>query len=202
MRANLSALFVAALAGLLVAAPPAGAGEKEDAAVAKFRERLEAKSTDREKLRQEILDFTRRHAGTPAAARAAGLLGLLPSPLDRLDARSVPELDRFKWQPKELAAVLGEHRGRHRGRVNGVAWSKDGKLVVSGGNNGHVRVWDAATLRPRALLGTGSAALCVAVARDSKTVAAGNASGGLYVWDVSKDPPALTGTFTVGTSPV
>ena len=174
---------------------------KEDPAVAAFRERL-AKKADRERLRQEILGFVRQNAGTPPAMQAAVLLGQLPSPLDRLDRRSIPELERFKWQPKELVAVLGEHRGRHGAAVSCVAYSRDGKLIVSGGSNGHVRLWDSATLRLKALLGTGTSTLCAALARDNKTLAAGNAYGGLYVWDVSKDPPVLTGSFNIGTSPV
>jgi WD40 repeat protein len=183
------------------AAPPSGTETKEDAAVARFRERL-AKKAERDRLRQEILGFVRQHAGTPAAMQAAALLGQLPSPLDRLDPRSIPELERFKWQPKELVAVLGEHRGRHGYPVTCVAYSKDGKLIVSGGSNGHVRLWDPATLRLKAVLGTGSPTQCLALARDNKTLAAGNIYGGLYIWDVSKDPPALTGTFNIGTSPV
>ena len=34
------------------------------------------------------------------------------SPLDRLDAANIPQAERFSWQPKELVAVLGEHRRR------------------------------------------------------------------------------------------
>ena len=185
-----------------VTAPPSRAEEKEDPALAGFRERLAKKGSDRERLRQEILAFVRKNAGTPAAMQAGRLLGQLPAPLDRLDRRSIPELERFKWQPKELVAVLGEHRGRHGSPVNCIAYSRDGKLIVSGGSNGHVRLWDSATLRLKALLGTGSSTQCVAIARDNKTLAAGNVYGGLYFWDVSKDPPVLTGSFNIGTSPV
>jgi len=179
-----------------------GAEEKEDPALTGFRARLAGKGSDRDRLRQEVLAFARKNAGTPAAMQAGRLLGQLPAPLDRLDRRSIPELERFKWQPKELVAVLGEHRGRHGSPVTCVAYSKDGKLIVSGGTNGHVRLWDSTTLRLKAVLSTGSSTQCVALARDNKTLAAGNASGGLYLWDVSKDPPIATGTFNIGTSPV
>jgi hypothetical protein len=39
------------------------------------------------------------------------------SPLDRLDPARIPPEERFDWQPKELVAVLGSHRGRHWGEV-------------------------------------------------------------------------------------
>ena len=33
------------------------------------------------------------------------------------DPKAIPELDRFDWQPRELVAVLGEHRGRQGSTV-------------------------------------------------------------------------------------
>src|SRR5262245_17974783 len=89
---------------------PVVADDRLDPAVEKFKERLADKSADREKLRQDILTILRNRAGTDAAVQAASLLPQLPSPLDKLDAKQIPELDRFDWQPKELVAVLGEHR--------------------------------------------------------------------------------------------
>jgi hypothetical protein len=47
--------------------------------------------------------------GQPAAPVA--------SPLDKLDPAQIPAAERFDWQPKELVAVLGEHRRRHWGDV-------------------------------------------------------------------------------------
>src|SRR5262249_39301977 len=37
----------------------------------------------------------------------------VPSPLDRLSKDSIPSSERMAGQPRELVAVLGEHRGRH-----------------------------------------------------------------------------------------
>ena len=104
--------------------------------------------------------------------------------------QAIPPLDRFDWQPKELVAVLGEHRGRHGNAVTCVTYSPDGKTVVSGGANGLVRLWDSATLRQKGpSLGTGSGTLCLAWARDGKWLAAGNAGGAIYLWDVSGTEP-------------
>src|SRR5438132_3020366 len=119
MRLPTPALLLA-----LTLVAPARTQEKVDPAVEGFRQRL-AQAGDRETLRKEVAAFVRQKVGTPAATQAAGVLSKLPSPLDHLDPRSIPELDRFGWQPKELVAVLGEHRGRHGNYVSAVAWTPD-----------------------------------------------------------------------------
>ena len=48
-----------------------------------------------------------------ASCRADGKSAAKPSALDRLDPAQIPAEERFDWQPKELVAVLGSHRGRH-----------------------------------------------------------------------------------------
>jgi hypothetical protein len=55
---------------------------------------------------------------------------------------------RLPWHPRELVRILGDKRGRHWGKVNGVAWSLDGRFIVSAGDDG-IRIWDSATLREK-----------------------------------------------------
>src|SRR5437868_6891046 len=64
---------------------------------------------------------------TPPAATA--------SPLDALTPTALPPADRLAWQPPELVAVLGEHRGRHWGMVRSVAFHPWGRLIASGGDD-------------------------------------------------------------------
>lgn len=195
---------LAVLVAATLSPAPLIAQEKEevDPTVRGFEERAAEKGADREKLRQEVLAFARRNPGTPAAVQAARLLGRLPSPLDNLDPRSIPELERFEGQPKELVAVLGEHRGRQGQVAAAVAYGQKGKRIASAGHDGYVRVWDPATLRQQARFSTGTAAICVALSPDERLVAAGNTHGGLYVYDVSGKAPVLAGTFPIATSAV
>ena len=82
-----------------------------DAALKLVTERID--STDNTALYQDLLDIGVRFPGSPAAFRAADLVMSLPSPLDKLDANKIPPEERFDFQPKELVAVLGKHRGSH-----------------------------------------------------------------------------------------
>ena len=95
----------------------------------------------------DILAFRQSYPGTPQALGAAGLLRDLPSPLDVYDADNINPLEKFPWQPRELVAIFGEHRGRQAGAVTSVAYSRNGKVLVSGSANGHIRFWDPATMR-------------------------------------------------------
>src|SRR5437773_9007085 len=93
---------LAALCCLFLLTVPVLAEDRLDPAVEKFKVRLADRSADREKLRQDLLEFIHLRAGSQAAVDAAGLMPSLPSPLDRLDPKQIPDLDRFDWQPKEL----------------------------------------------------------------------------------------------------
>src|SRR5262249_22319343 len=57
-------------------------------------------------------------------------------------ADGVPARERFDWQPKELVAVLGEHRWRHWEMVKCLAISPDGRWAASGSRDETIRVWD------------------------------------------------------------
>jgi WD40 repeat protein len=189
---GLTALLTAALG----AAVAADGDDTSDAALKALAERCKgAAERDRERLISDLLAFRRTYPGTKQAVEAARLQASLPSALDKLDAAAIPMLERFDWQPKELVAVVGEHRGRQGAPVTGVAWSGDGSMVVSGGGP-WVRFWDPVTLRLHAAVGHG-ATLCVAVTRDGKTAAAGSAYGVIGVWDVSTpEKPVLRHSIT------
>lgn len=113
-----------------------------------------------------------------------------PASLDRLNAGALLPTERFAWQPRELVAMLGEHRPVPWGGLRGGAVSRDGKWVAAGGDDSLVRVWNEATQELRTALG-GHAGRITAVAfhPDHQTVAAGAADGMVRVWNLHGTEP-------------
>jgi eukaryotic-like serine/threonine-protein kinase len=161
-----------------------------------LQRRAAASPVDADGLRHDVLRFRTRYPGTPEAFQAANLLRQLPSPLDVLDGTNIPTPERFAWQPKELVAVLGEHRwrpwgagfghfGLGQGAIRCAVVSSDGKLLATGGDDGLVRVWDLGTRRLRfALKGHAAGFRALAFAPDGSTLASGSADGSVQLWDV------------------
>src|SRR5690606_38409794 len=63
----------------------------------------------------------------------------------------------------------------HAGGVNAIAFDAEGARIVSGGDDGTVRVWDVAERRPVALrpMTHGGPVLAVAFSHDGETIASG-----------------------------
>jgi WD40 repeat protein len=109
------------------------------------------------------------------------------SPLDKLDPAKIAPGDR----PKALGELVAVLKG-HEGEVWSVAFSGDGKRLLSGGQDQSVRLWDLTGNEPRTILelprhggGVGEAAL----GPDGQTGVTAGRDGVVHVWDFSKDPP-------------
>jgi WD40 repeat protein/outer membrane murein-binding lipoprotein Lpp len=115
--------------------------------------------------------------------RNPGLALTLLNDADRCPAR----LRDFTWgyfhsrAQNDRATLLG-----HTGRVNAVAWSPDGKLIASCGQDGLVKFWDPGSGKEIASVvahGGGAAALVFSVR--GELLATAGADGTVKLWDVA-----------------
>jgi WD40 repeat protein len=175
---------------------------RADLGLKKLADRFADDKADREKLRQDVLTFRRSFPGTAQAVKAAEMLRQLPSPLDALDPSKIRPLEVFKWQPKELVAILGEHRGRQGAAATCVAYSPDRKFVASGGAH-LVRVWETDPKRQlRLLLNLGASNVsCIAISPDNKMLAAGSI-GYIHLFDLDGENSKLRLSIPAGSTTI
>jgi tRNA A-37 threonylcarbamoyl transferase component Bud32 len=81
----------------------------------------------------------------------------------------------------------------HTGVVDSVAFSPDGKRLVSGSSDGAVKVWDAQTGQETLTLkGHNGSVSSVAFSPDGKRLVSGSTDGTLKVWDAQTGQETLT----------
>ena len=92
---------------------------------------------------------------------------------------------------------------RHPSAVHAVAFSPDGRLIVSGSYDGTVRVWDAATGGERRVLqGHSDSVHAVAFSPDGRLIVSGSGDETVRVWDAATgaEPRVLQETALRGLS--
>ncbi len=88
----------------------------------------------------------------------------------------------------ELLSLKG-----HAGLVYAVAFSPDGKRIVSGGQGKTAKVWDAVTgQRTLSLMGHIAAVNAVAFSPDGKRIVSGNQDKTVKVWDADTGSEILS----------
>src|SRR4051794_38412888 len=68
---------------------------KAEAAFKRIAERAKSGLVDVARLRQELWGFRLAHMGTRAAIKGGELMSELPSPLDRLEQRTIAPIEKF-----------------------------------------------------------------------------------------------------------
>jgi WD40 repeat protein len=128
---------------------------------------------------------------TPRIFFLAGCLALMlvaPARTDSPDAKP-PVLTDFFGDPLPPGAVarLGTLRFRHRGEINSLAYSPDGKVLAASGRDGQIRFWDPNTGKELANLKDHTSTVCsLAFTSDGKTLASGSADETIRIWDLSQ----------------
>jgi WD40 repeat protein len=83
----------------------------------------------------------------------------------------------------------------HRSSINVIALTPDGKQIVSGADDGILKVWDVATGKElRSLSGDGNAVTAIIVTPDGKQVISGSKDGTLTVWNLARGQELFTMT--------
>ncbi len=121
-----------------------------------------------------------------------------PPPTDPLAALrhdTLPVSERSGLVPQEVVQVLGTSAGRHRDGVSGLAFTPDGKHLLSAGHDGVVFVRDGDTLACKDALRLGSPATALALSPDGGTAHAweSGATSGRWSWEWRKGQRGVLG---------
>jgi len=173
-------------------ASEASSAETADREWRALRARGEVPGVDRVKLREELRAFRLAHPGTRQAIEAAEWLMRLPSPLDQLTVAPLSPEQKLEGQPKELLAVLGDHRSWITTTyVVNVEYSSDGRWLACNAADGTIRLLDPNNLAVKAVLKAEEGQTGIDFRRDSKMIAA-SAFQSVALWDLSEAQPRRT----------
>lgn len=93
-----------------------------------------------------------------------------------------------RWRPPSEDAEV--YNGLGGPTVNAVAFSRDGKLLATGGRDGKVRLWQVGNETPNAVFeGFESWVSCLTVSANHKTLATGTRAGQIKLFNLTQQQP-------------
>ena len=98
-----------------------------------------------------------------------------------------------RWKPSDFRVLRGH---QHRG-VNSLAFSPEGRTLITGGDDGMVRFWNVQDCTERQILETGGRVSSVAFSPDGAQILTAGFDGQLQLWDLQRNQlaPALPTRF-------
>jgi WD40 repeat protein len=202
-----SLLAVASVAGLAVGLAFALVGEKDARGVAEAKQKETNEALVREKetlAKQKVLLSEAGRTYCELSEREFKQGNVRDSLNWMLRAyETAPEDDPWRQSYLRLLGAQGQTLGRpclHGDKVRAVAFSPDGRTVLTGSEDGTARLWEAATGKEIATLRHASWVYAVAFSPDGRTALTGSQDGTARLWDAAsgQERVILRHAFYVG----
>ena len=136
------------------------------------------------------IDFGAMMTGAMSGKRPKG--GKVPDPQDFMKDFKVEAIGRVQIWDVASGREIGTLRGHGRA-VNKVAFSRDGKLLATGGTDNTIKIWDLAAKRELITL-TGHTAIIESLdfSPDGRLLASAGEDGSTFLWDAKTGEHLLT----------